>query len=314
MATVWYDALINVLGYSLTVNYVGNGLVTALPDQAAYAYGTVVSLTAEAASGWTFSSWSGDLVSSVNPASVTMGSNKTITATFTQNQYTLTVTTNSGTTTPSAGDHLYLSGSTVSISASSPTTGADTRYTWLGWSGTGIGSYTGTNNPVSITMNGPVAEAALWKVECKLTISTNLGTTTPTAGDYWYQAGTSVNVQSSPPPSENGVQYVSPSWSGTGSAPASGSTSSVTFTINTPSNITWIWRTQYYLTVSSSYGTVGGAGWYDAGSSAHATITPTTITGVAGTQYTFTGWSGDASGKLFIFKRYHYGWSQNGNS
>ena len=97
-------------------------------------------------------------------------------------------------------------------------------------------------------------------------------------------------------PRENGVQYVDPGWSGTGSAPASGSASSVTFTVNTPSNITWIWTTQYYLTVSSSYGTVGGAGWYNAGSSAHATITPTTITGIAGTQYTFTGWSGDASG------------------
>jgi len=37
--------------------------------------------------------WSGDLTSSTNPDTLTMDGDKTVTATFTQDQYTLTVNT-----------------------------------------------------------------------------------------------------------------------------------------------------------------------------------------------------------------------------
>ena len=108
--------------------------------------------------------------------------------------------------------------------------------------------------------------------------------------------GASIVVESSSPSAETGVQYVCLGWSGTGSVPASGSAQSASFTLNAPSIITWTWKTQYYLTVSSTYGSGGGAGWYDVGSSAYATISPTAVTGNNGVQYIFTGWGGDASG------------------
>ena len=47
------------------------------------------------------------------------------------------------------------SGTAVSISAT-PTSG----YSFTNWSGSGIGSYSGTNNPASITMSGPITETA----------------------------------------------------------------------------------------------------------------------------------------------------------
>ncbi|MHA2429383.1 MAG: InlB B-repeat-containing protein, partial [Candidatus Hermodarchaeia archaeon] len=50
--------------YSLTINIVGSGSVSKNPDEATYTYGTVVTLTAAADAGWTFSSWSGDLTGS----------------------------------------------------------------------------------------------------------------------------------------------------------------------------------------------------------------------------------------------------------
>jgi hypothetical protein len=103
-------------------------------------------------------------------------------------------------------------------------------------------------------MNGPVTENALWNVEYRLNIATNLGTTQPPAGENWFAAGTSVNVQTSPPTAQTGAQYVLLGWTGTGSVPASGTSSSVAFTIISPSSITWNWKTQYYLIVSSSYG------------------------------------------------------------
>ena len=68
--------------YSLTVNIIGSGSVTKVPDQATYASGTSVELTANPVPGWSFSGWSGDLTGSTNPKNITMDSNKTVTATF----------------------------------------------------------------------------------------------------------------------------------------------------------------------------------------------------------------------------------------
>ncbi len=69
-------------GYGLTVQVTGSGTVSKDPDQAAYAPGAQVQLTAQPGSGWTFAGWSGDLSGSANPASLTMDGNKTVTATF----------------------------------------------------------------------------------------------------------------------------------------------------------------------------------------------------------------------------------------
>ena len=68
--------------YTLTVNILGNGSVSKNPDQATYTYGQNVQLTATAAPGWSFSGWSGDLTGSTNPGTVTMNSDKMITAAF----------------------------------------------------------------------------------------------------------------------------------------------------------------------------------------------------------------------------------------
>jgi hypothetical protein len=67
-------------------------------------------------------------------------------------------------------------------------------------------------------------------------------------------------------------------------------------TVTTYGSIIGNYKTQYYLTVSSPYGTTGGQGWYDSGSSAYATVSPLTVPGASGVQYVFTSWSGDASG------------------
>ena len=69
--------------YTLTINQVGNGTITA-DVSAPYHAGDVVHLTAAPGSGWTFSDWSGDVIDTANPVSVTMDGNKTVTATFTQ--------------------------------------------------------------------------------------------------------------------------------------------------------------------------------------------------------------------------------------
>jgi len=46
-----------------------------------------------------------------------------------------------------------------------------------------------------------------------------------------------------------GTRYSSTGWTGSGSVPASGQGSSVTFTMNLPSNITWTWKTQFEVSI-----------------------------------------------------------------
>jgi outer membrane protein assembly factor BamB len=130
-----------------------------------------------------------------------------------------------------------------------------------------------------------------------LTINSEHGSPTSTStGDIGMGTVVTVSVSSIVPGSD-GVRYVCTGWTGTGSVPASGSSNSVIFTILEDSTVTWNWKTQYYLTVSSAYGSAGGAGWYDDGAITYATLASTAVTGVP---YIFAGWGGDTSGINYV--------------
>src|SRR5204863_390837 len=87
---------------SLTVTTVGQGSVAKSPDQASYDHCNTVQLTATPATGWHFAGWSGAATGTANPVSVTMDGNKTVTATFAINTYTITASAAAnGTITPS---------------------------------------------------------------------------------------------------------------------------------------------------------------------------------------------------------------------
>ena len=77
--------------------------------------------------------------------------NKVYTANF-STQYYLTMGHNTGGTVSPASSWRGR-GTAVSITAT-PATG----YHFSNWTGTGTGFYSGTNNPASITMNGPITE------------------------------------------------------------------------------------------------------------------------------------------------------------
>ncbi len=236
---------------------------------------------------------------------------QTLTVNQTLNLVQLSMTTNSGTTSPANG--IYNTGSTVTIQAYSPTTIEGERYIWKGWTGTGSGSYSGINNPAQITINGPINETASWKHEYKLTITTNLGSTNPSVGEYWYEAGSSVTVQAMAPSSDKNYTLIG--WSGTGSVPISGSASNVTFTINSPSTIAWYWQTQYNLTftlsgVSSdfsgtiltvngtSYGKDGFSTLANAGDVYTFNYASELVVGANSKQYVLTGVSGSSSASV----------------
>jgi uncharacterized repeat protein (TIGR02543 family) len=131
--------------YTLTVNTDGDGSVTRDPDQTTYTYGQVVTLTAEPVLGWSFAGWSGDLGTDIT-ATVTITGNTTVTATFTQDEYTLTVNTvgeGSVAVDPTPGPYHY--GDVVTLTAT-----ADDGWKFSDWSG----ALSGSNNPATLTITG----------------------------------------------------------------------------------------------------------------------------------------------------------------
>jgi polygalacturonase/uncharacterized membrane protein len=81
-----FSSAVGAQTFTLTINTLGSGTVSASPA-GPYAAGTVVSLTASPASGWSFSSWSGNLTGYANPGTIIMNGNLTVTATFDQIGY-----------------------------------------------------------------------------------------------------------------------------------------------------------------------------------------------------------------------------------
>jgi len=263
-----------------------------------------------------FLQWSGDAsgtnYTQSNP--IFMDGNKTAVAVW-QTQYRLTMSTNFGTTSPSVGEHWYDAGSVVPISATAPSVVDGEQYVWLGWTGTGTISYTGTNNPDSVTMNSPITETAAWRHEYRLVMVTNFGTTSPSVGNHWYEVGTSVPIQAFAPSVITGEQYVWNGWTGTGTISYTGTANPSSVTMNSPISETAAWTHQFLLTINtgglpSAYPTnvylagsqVGTASdtspytkWFDAGTPTGTIGVDNTISGAAGTRYVFVKWVEDSS-------------------
>jgi uncharacterized repeat protein (TIGR02543 family) len=120
------------------------GSVSRDPDAARYDSGAAVQLTAVAGAGYHFTAWSGDASGSANPVSVTMDRDRTVTAHFALNQFTLSITATNGSVAKNPDLALYDSGSVVQLTAS-----GDSGYHFSGWSGDASGSA----NPFSLAMN-----------------------------------------------------------------------------------------------------------------------------------------------------------------
>ena len=213
------------------------------------------------------------------------------------NQYQLTMATNFGSTSPAAGTSWVNAGSSVTIFAVSPSVVSGEQYVWNGWSGSGTGYYSGAgNNSALVTMSAPITETASWTHQYQLTMATNFGSTSPAAGTSWVNAGSSVTIFAVSPSVVSGEQYVWNGWSGSGTGYYSGAgNNSALVTMSAPITETASWTHQYQLTVSSSYGSPTGQGWYNAGSSASFAVT-TPASGGTGTQYAFTTWTGSGTG------------------
>jgi uncharacterized repeat protein (TIGR02543 family) len=192
--------------YTLSVT-AANGTVTNNPAQSAYDTNTTVQLTAVPSTGYHFVSWSGDASGTTNPLSVTMNSNKSITANFAINTYSLNVTAVNGTVTKNPSQSAYDSNTTVQLTAT-PATG----YRFVNWSGDASGS----SNPVSVFMNANKNVTANFAATgCILNITAANGSVTKNPDLAVYDTNATVQLTASP---ASGYHFVN--WTGDTSSPA----------------------------------------------------------------------------------------------
>lgn len=208
--------------HTLTVNAI-HGTVTKNPNQATYDYGTTVQLTLVPDAGYVFSSWSGDASGSSNPLTVTMNSDKNITANFTPITYTLNVTATNGSVVKIPDQTTYNSGSTVQLTPT-PNTG----FTFTSWSG----DATGSASPLTVIMNGNKNITANFTANVSgytLNVTAVNGTVAKNPDQLNYASGSNVVLT---PTANSG--YTFSSWSGD----ATGSSNPLTVNMNANKNIT----------------------------------------------------------------------------
>jgi hypothetical protein len=230
-----------------------------------------------------------------------------VTVTFKQ-QFQLTVNSNSGHGNPQ-GAGWYDKGTLATFSVSTPVdNGSGTQYLLTTWTGSGSGSYNGSNKSNDVLMNNAITETASWTTQYYLDIENGgYGTT---SGSGWYAPGSIQTFSISPTSDSVASTYKHDftSWSGSGSGSYSGTSSPYTVTMNNPIIETANWQIQYYLTTSKNPDAGGDispappGGWYNSGHQVTVLATPDTSGG-----YEFIGWNGDLTGSQNPASVYMYG-------
>ena len=295
LATITF--VTNPSGLAVTVD--GGSHVT--PYQVTWTGGSSHTIATTNQSGsagtqYVWSSWSDNLAMSHSVTSPT--SNTTYTANF-NTQYYLTMNTGSGGgVSPSSG--YYNSGQSVQISGN-----ASSGYTFSNWAGNGSGSYSGSGNPATVTMNGPITETASFTsipVNYTITASAGTGGTISPSGSVSVISGGSQTFTITP---NSGYQVSSVTVDGVNQ----GAITSYTFSNVTGNHTISVMFSQITYTITATAGTGGtispsGSVTVAYGGNQSFAITPNsgyqvssvTVDGVnqgAITSYTFSNVSGN---------------------
>jgi hypothetical protein len=262
-----------------------------------YAPKSVVNLTATASTGYTFSSWTGNVANASSASTtVTMNAPQSVTANFTANYESITIATSpsglkvsvdNGTPQTAPVHVSWQYGSTHTIATTTPQTAPGTQYTYNHWSDSGNASHT-------ITVPASAATyTAYFNTNYQSTTAaspSNEGSVSPSSGNY-YASGTPVPLTAN---ANSGYKF-------SGNV-ASTSSNPTTITMNAPQSVTanfvvsnvnlTIATSPAGLKVSVDGGAAQTAPLHEtrtAGS--QHTITTTTPQTATGTKFTFVNWS-----------------------
>ncbi|CUS03378.2 exported protein of unknown function [Candidatus Promineifilum breve] len=260
------------------------GVVTLSPPGPTYAPGAQVTATATANSGYTFTNWSGGLSGNEPVKTFTVSGNMNIVAHFDQAQFTFNATAGAGgSVTWSPLKDLYAAGEIVTVTAA-----PDDGYAFQGWTG----DITSNVNPLEWTITGNTTVQANFVATqtyaLNVTIPSGGGTVTadpPNVGEY--PAGTVVTLTAVPD-----TDKVFLGWSGD----ASGSNLTAQVTMSADRNVTATFGEDAYPLNVTVNPPAGGTVSKQPNQALYAPGTVVTLTASANQGWTFTGWSGDASG------------------
>jgi len=184
-----------------------------------------------------------------------------------------------GVTTPDTGTYSYDYGTEVSLTAI-----PDNGYRFTGWTGD-VPEGQENDNPLMITVDSDKSVTANFIKQWTLNLSAGTGgTTDPAPGSYTHDEGIEVSLTAIP---DSGYRFSG--WSGD----ASGSSNSITITMDSDKSVTANFIKQWTLNLSAG---TGGTTDPAPGSYTHDEGTEVSLTAIPDSGYKFSGWSGDASG------------------
>lgn len=270
----------------------GSGTVSPEEGNHSYTDGAVVSLSATPATGWNFANWSGDISSSLNPADITMNSDKTVKANFSIKQYNLTVATDgtAGASTTPTGTSPVDHAAATSISASAPT-----GYSFVNWTSTGSGVSIDSPNQAATTVsltNGDATVTANFSLTTYNLTVTNDGTpgaSTSPAGTLTVNHGAATSIAANIP-----AGYDFAGWTVTSGTNVSfANASSATTTVGLTGGAATIRANYSIKTYSLTVGTDGtpAATTSPSGSNTVNHGASTSITASVPSGYRFSGWT-----------------------
>ena len=229
--------------YTLTITIDGNGtvresLVNQTDDNSTE---TKIQLTAEAADGWYFDRWEGDLSGSDNPKIITVDKEKSITAIFVQNtvdQYSLSIKTKGkGAVSIEPEKPVYDEADQVTLTAT-PASGWSFRQ----WQG----DLSGTTSPATLTIDKNKSVTAIFEEvpaeQFTLSVqSTGQGSVSKNPDQDTYTDGTQVTLTATP---ASGWSFRQ--WQGD----LSGTTSPATLTIDKNKSVTVVFEEDAVATLT----------------------------------------------------------------
>src|SRR5690625_2301028 len=146
--------------YPLTIEIIGEGTVAEEIIQAKitdYPYATIVQLTANPAGGWGFVGWEGDLEGNENPETITIDGEKTVTAVFEIQSFSITVQIEGeGSVTLNPDKEEYEPGEEIEATAE-----AEEGWIFSHWEG----DLEGNENPETITIDGEKTVTAVFEIQ-----------------------------------------------------------------------------------------------------------------------------------------------------
>ncbi len=267
--------------------YTGGGL---------YNSGSSVTVTATPNNGYTFTNWTenGTIVSTSANYTFTITNNRSLVANFSIVNNT-TITTNptgrsftaDGTIYTAAQSFPWTSGSTHTVSVTSPQSGSTgTQYVYSGWSDEGAQSHTITTPGLSTTYT------ANFTTQYYLTLTAGTGGTVSSSS--WYNANQSVTVTAIP-----NSGYTFANWSENGTVVSTSANYSFTITNSrslvanfSAMNITTVTTNpagRSFTVDGTTYTSVQTFSW--AASTTHTLSVTSPQSGSTGTQYVYSSWS-----------------------